>query len=292
MPGAALLGPRTQRHRPVNGIESPDVRAIGTHPRACAASTPDPDPPTPRHDDSIEFVVVAVPAHNEADRIGRCLASIDHAARRWGGPVVTVVAADACTDATVTIATSLQTRAMSITVVDGRWRRASPTRRAAVAHTMESSRDGCGDEHTWIANTDADCVVDDDRLIRQVAEAERGADVVAGVVTLDPRDTSSTLQAAFAAHYHRRRGDRPHTHAANLGIRASAYRQVGGWRASTSIGEEHHLMRAAADRDLRIVCLDDLSVHTSGRTSGRVPGGLASVLRRLQGTDTTLSDSA
>lgn len=230
----------------------------------------------------IRLVIVAIPAHNEAARIEACLSSIDEAARRWPGPVLTVVGADACTDATGAIVDTYVPRAMSLSIVRGRWRRASPTRRAAVAHALASPAVGAVDDGIWIANTDADCRVATDWLTRQLDEAERGVDVLTGVVTLDPRDAASGLQAAFAAHYQRRPGEPAHVHAANLGIRASAYTSIGGWRSSTSVGEEHHLMRAAARRGLRVAHADDLVVLTSARTVGRVPGGFASVLRRLQ----------
>ncbi len=241
---------------------------------------------------SIDLIVVAIPAHNEGGRIASCLGHVDGAARRWGGPVMTVIAADACADETVSEATSFRPSAMSVDVIAGTWRRASPARRAAVERALEMVGGGMGHERIWIANTDADCSVDSDWLVRQVAEADRGVDLVAGVVDLDGHDTSVALHAAFAAHYQLRPGDRPHVHAANLGIRASAYDELGGWRRSTSIGEEHHLVAGALRRRMQIAWPDDLVVRTSGRTTGRVPGGFASVLRRLQRAEDGIADSA
>ncbi|MCT9010776.1 glycosyltransferase [Streptomyces rhizosphaerihabitans] len=51
-------------------------------------------------------VAVVVPAHNEEHRIAACLRSLHAAAAQAAPtPVVIVVAADACTDATATLAT-------------------------------------------------------------------------------------------------------------------------------------------------------------------------------------------
>ena len=71
----------------------------------------------------VELVVVAVPARNEAGRIGPCLASIDVAAREWGGAVTMLVGADACTDATATVVGTLRAGGMPVRVVEGSWRR-------------------------------------------------------------------------------------------------------------------------------------------------------------------------
>jgi len=48
-------------------------------------------------------ISVIVPAHNEEALIGRCLDSIDAAAREYGGEVETIVVANRCTDRTVDV---------------------------------------------------------------------------------------------------------------------------------------------------------------------------------------------
>jgi hypothetical protein len=240
----------------------------------------------------VDVVIVAVPARNEEDRIGECLARVDRAAAHWGGTVLTVIGTDSCTDATSTVARGFVPIAMQMLVVNGIWRRPSRARRAIVGRALEIVASATPLEKVWIANTDADCLVGPDWLERQVAMADRGVDLVAGVVTLDPSDTSTSLLASFAAHYQRSPGDRGHVHAANLGIRASAYERTGGWRASTAIGEEHHLVRAAMTNGATIVCSDELVVATSSRTRGRVRGGFASVLHRLQHDGGPVADSA
>jgi glycosyltransferase involved in cell wall biosynthesis len=246
----------------------------------------------PADRDAIGTVVVAIPARNEQDRLGACLDSVDRAAQRWGGRVLTVVGADNCTDATASIARGFVGKATTVHTVEGVWRRPSSVRRAIVGHVCDELGPAAM-RRLWIANTDADCAVPVDWISRQVALADDGVDVVAGIVKLDPSDTPVHLLAAFTAHYQQREGAaRGHVHAANLGLRGSTYRGVGGWRTSTAIGEEHHLVNAAVRRDATISWADDLVVRTSGRTTSRVRGGFATVLDRLQRESAAVADSA
>ncbi len=71
----------------------------------------------------IELVVVAVPARNEERRIAACLASLDNAARRWGGQVIAVVGADGCTDATAHLVATMPATAMTSRAALARGRR-------------------------------------------------------------------------------------------------------------------------------------------------------------------------
>ena len=228
----------------------------------------------------VELVVVAVPARNEAGRLDRCLTSVDAAAREWGGPVTILVGADACTDTTAAVVGRLRVAGLPVRAVEGSWRRPARVRRALVAEARLAIG-AIASDRVWIASTDADCVVPRHWIVDQVRLAASGADVVLGEVALDPADTPPGLAGLFDERYADLRNRRRHVHAANLGIRLSAYDAVGGWRSSTSIGEEHHLVRCAGDVGADIRCSEDITVMTSGRTSGRVNGGFASVLRRL-----------
>jgi glycosyltransferase involved in cell wall biosynthesis len=227
-------------------------------------------------------VLVVVPARNEAMRLERCLTSIHAAALAWGGPVEIVVGADACTDGTAGVVRDVVAGGIDARLVEGIWRRPGRVRRELVAIGREEL--GGGADQVWTASTDADCVVPRRWIADQVALADAGADVVLGEVSLDPDDTPEWLSGAFAAHYAAGRARRRHVHAANLGIRLSVYDLAGGWRSSTAIGEEHHLVRAATERGATVRWDDDLTVLTSGRTEGRVRGGFASGLRRLDPT--------
>jgi glycosyltransferase involved in cell wall biosynthesis len=241
-----------------------------------------PDRHLPGGDHPIRAVLVVVPARNEAARLERCLASIDDAAAVWGGPVTTVVGADACTDDTAGVVRELIRQGMNVHLLEGVWRRPGRVRRALVEHGRSGLLDGAG--QVWMASTDADCVVPRRWIADQIELADAGADIVLGEVSLDPADTPDWLCGAFDAHYAARRLDRRHVHAANLGIRLSAYDAAGGWRSSTAIGEEHHLVRSARNRGAAVHWDDAVPVVTSGRTESRVRGGFATVLRRLEPT--------
>ena len=225
-------------------------------------------------------VIVAVPARNEADYIGACLVAIDASARRCRVPVSIVVAADSCHDDTAAIARAAPMRHARVDVIEAHWHGAGRTRAAAVAAALAGAADDLS--QVWIANTDADCLADPSWLPRQLREARRGIHAVAGVVTLDPHATPEPLLAQFTATYHVRGATHHHVHGANFGVRADAYRLVGGWSTHTVVGEDHELWRRLTAARLELRQPSDISVTTSSRTTGRVAGGFASRLSRLE----------
>lgn len=211
-----------------------------------------------------------------------CLESIDEAAAAWTGDVLTVVGADSCVDPTAALSRRFRSRSMRTFVIEGSWGSASRARQASIVHGLLQF--AARDASTWIANTDADCRVPPSWIARQVTEADGGADVVLGVVQLDAA-TPPRLAARFAALYDPREGaTHPHVHAANFGLRASAYRHTGGWNHRVVVGEEHELLHRALTAKQAVVRLADHHVITSGRTVSRVDGGFASVLASLHST--------
>jgi len=235
-------------------------------------------------------VLVAIPARNESTSIGRCLASIDQAAAHCRAPVHVVVAADSCHDGTAAAARDHPTSHLTVRVVEGQWRGAGRARAAAIRSAFGHGYPD--DATTWIANTDADCVVDVNWLGRQVHHATQGACAVAGVVALDGATTPTNLLAKFAADYRVGGRTHHHVHAANFGIRADVYRLVGGWSEHTVVGEEHDLWRRLNGADLPLRQPPDLRVTTSSRTASRVPGGFATYLARLQRADPGRAEAA
>lgn len=226
------------------------------------------------------LAIVAIPARNEAADVADCLASIDRAAAQCRIAVLVVVAADACRDETAAIARSTPMRHARVKVIEGRWHGAGRARAAAVDCALA---DLPLDLSTvWIANTDADCVVPAGWLHRQLRAANAGTHAIAGVVTLDPRTTPDRLLAGFTATYHLRGPTHRHVHGANLGLRADCYQLVGGWSTHTVIGEDHDLWRRLTAANIHLSQPTDVSVRTSSRTTGRVAGGFASRLSRLQ----------
>lgn len=229
----------------------------------------------------ITHVIVAVPARNEAASIGACLDSIDLAAASSGRSVIAVVAADTCTDATAAVARSRAGECITTVIVEGSWRSASGARGAAVAAGLAAISPLLAPS-VWIANTDADCVVPVDWLLRQLHHCGDAGVAVAGIVRLDDSRTHPAVAAGFAALYAADGPRHRHVHGANLGLRADAYEAAGGWRPHTIVGEDHDLWRRLARGGVARVQPTDVVVTTSSRQRGRLPGGFASNLRRLE----------
>ena len=236
----------------------------------------------------IEVVVVAVPARDEERSVRACLRSLDRAAMHVPGvAVLIVVAADCCRDETARVARATLSAHSAIVVVEGSWRGPGAARAAAVAAGLASC--ATGPDAVWLASTDADCVVDDDWLVIQLAHAAAGSDAVAGVVRLDP-SAPSRLLAEFAAVYPLGAATHRHVHAANLGVRAGAYLDVDGWPRHVVVGEEHNLWRRLRQAGHRVVQPVDVVVTTSARTHGRVIGGFASALARLDASAVAVTE--
>jgi glycosyltransferase involved in cell wall biosynthesis len=211
----------------------------------------------------IERVVVVIPARDEEERIGRCLASVARAARLATVRVQTVVVADGCLDRTAALARSFR----GVRVIELESSNVGASRRRGAL--------GLDAATTWIANTDADSVVPPNWISAQVELANRGWDVVVGTV----RPEFSELSAEQLEAWHRTHppGEaNGHVHGANLGVRASAYAAVGGYRRLPE-HEDNDLVERLSD--YRIVATDDCPVTTSGRSVGRTPGGYAKYLR-------------
>ena len=229
-------------------------------------------PPRPCH-----RVIVAVPARDEQATIAATLTSIDRAATRVAAPVTISLAADSCGDDTVRVACAVPLRRARLVVIEGTWGRAGAARAAAVANALDRL-----DRHAacWIANTDADCRVPVDWLEIQLRYG-RAAAAVAGVVALDPATTPGHLLTAFHRTYHVDGDRHHHVHGATLGVWADAYTAAGGWCSRTVVGEDHALWDAVRAGGFPVTQTASLSVVTSARTRGRVDGGFATNLFRL-----------
>ncbi len=227
----------------------------------------------------VAAIVVVVPARNEVGTIAECIRSIDRAAAGCRDvPTSVVVAADSCRDATAARARAVHTTDVDVVVIEGTWRGPSAARAAAVRHVL-AERDPA---ETWLAHTDADCIVGAGWLSGQLAHVRRGFDALAGTVVLDA-SASDDLRERFTAAYQLGVDAHRHVHAANFGVRADAYLAAGGWLARTVVGEEHDLWRRLGRSGFRVTQPLDVAVSTSARRHGRVVGGFASWLARLEG---------
>jgi glycosyltransferase involved in cell wall biosynthesis len=219
---------------------------------------------------------VVIPAANEEQRIGSCLASVDAARAHLyqssaSIQVRIVVVLDGCGDATAAVAASAGVQTVTIAA-----RNVGVARRAGASAAMA----GAGPlEELWLANTDADCEVPADWLTQMMAEARQGAHMVLGTVTPGP-DLSPEARAEWASHYHLRNGH-PHVHGANFGIRGDVYLALGGWPPIVT-GEDARLARLAARAGhFRIARTASIPVVTSVRRRARAPRGFSSYLRSL-----------
>jgi len=132
----------------------------------------------------------------------------------------------------------------------------------------------------WLANTDADTTVPADWLERQLELAARGVAAVAGIVRVEsvPDCDKWTLRRLFEDYRVEEDGQHPHVHGANLGVRADAYLDSGGW-SDLAVAEDHCLWRRLQAREWTTQSSADSVVMTSGRLQGRARGGFADTLR-------------
>ncbi len=223
----------------------------------------------------LHTVAVVVPARDEEDLLplsldGLRVAAAELALVRPDVACEVIVVADVCTDATAGIAAAHG--AVVVTSSHGRVGAA----RALGVRTALAGRDPAV---TWVANTDADTVVPAHWLVRQVELAEAGHDLVTGTVEPGFADEDPVLLARWHAR-HVLADDHPYIHAANLGIRGSAYELVGGFE-HVATHEDLLLVTRAAEAGITVSATDAIRVRTSSRLVARAPDGFAGYLREL-----------
>jgi len=225
--------------------------------------------------------VVVVPAHNELVHLPQCLRALTTAALWLPTPVSTVVVLDSCDDSSERLAGDFGPDVHFISVDAGNVGAA----RAAgfeYAKSLVSDPYDAAAKDTWYATTDADSVVDADWLTRMVRpDLHADADMVLGVVRVPNwRHFSPAVVRRYLRAYRATGPDHDHVHGANMGFRADAYWQVGGFRALAT-GEDVELVQRFEAAGLTIHRDRGLSVATSDRREGRAPGGFAQHLRDL-----------
>ena len=213
----------------------------------------------------IEASVVVVPAHDEAELLPKCLAALDVALADL--PAVLVVVLDSCSDRSRELCAGR-------TVLEIEARNVGRARAAGFDHALQQLDAPL--ERIWLATTDADTLVPRTWLTEQLGFANDGFDAVAGTIRVDDwSDYTTSLAARFSEFYTRGGDSHPHVHGANLGVRASAYREVGGFQALET-AEDHALWNALAD--YRRISTRANPVVTSARRKGRAPAGFANFL--------------
>ena len=224
-------------------------------------------------------VGVVIPARNEERTIERCLSSVltscdssPRCDRVW-----VVVVADGCTDATVPIAHRALARRGQI--VECTVQSPGGARRIGARAVLHHFKD-VDPRRIWLANTDADTHVPGNWLSTHLAHADGNASAVAGIVELEPQGLRADVAQLYRRTYKTAAdGTHEHVHGANLGVRADAYLDVGGWR-DVPTSEDHCLWGRLMRRGWRLRSPTASIVLTSGRVQGRARGGFADTLAR------------
>ncbi|MFI8871297.1 glycosyltransferase [Streptomyces sp. NPDC053707] len=231
----------------------------------------------------IAAMAVVIPAHNEQALLPAALSAVSRAARHpalASTRLVVVVAADACTDATRSVAHGA---GALVAPLDAR----NPGRARAAGAALALRTLGLDPGAVWIASTDADSEVPRRWLAHQLACAGQGWDAVVG--TVRPHGWPPALSDVISRHLreyeaagrHPGRPDlHPHVHGANLGVRADAYMDCGGYPALAT-GEDHALVAALRTGGHRVLRTRRFPVLTSARLTARARGGYGDHLGRL-----------
>jgi len=241
-------------------------------------------------------IVVAIPAKDEAERIGACLLAL---ASQTCRPDTVLVLANNCSDGTPTIALGLASALpyrLHIECHDFPTRHSNAGQARRLAMALSKRRvlpDGV------LLTTDADALVGPDWIERNSQVIAHGADVVCGRIVLHPSEAARIPADVHADDALERRlielldqmADRldpdptdplpRHTEAAgaSLAVTPSAFHRGGGVPA-LPFGEDRAFVRALARIDARIRHDPSVVVSVSGRTIGRAPGGMAETIRR------------
>ncbi len=252
--------------------------------------------------ESVEAVVV-VPARDEEERIGTCLAALAGQVEIDPGAYEVIVVLDLCLDGTAAAVEEARARFPDLTVhvIDGPGRGAGAAR-AAGMDVGCARLEALGRTGGLLASTDADSRVAVDWLARQLEAVAAGAEAIGGEILLDPVEAAALpdgvlarREADLAARTREaaRRGPAEHAHfsGASLAVTPRAYREAGGmaWLAAL---EDQELEDRLAAAGIAIHRLAPVSVVTAARTEGRAERGLARDLELARWLDERRYDGA
>src|ERR1700744_796262 len=259
-----------------------------------------------------------IPARNEADRIGRCLAALAVQRDRNGAPVVpgsfgVLLLVNNSTDATALAARSMallvpySLEVLEITLESGAT--AGGARRRAMEEA--AARLGIRERNGVLLTTDADSAVSPSWYADNMRHLEEGADCVAGYIDAEPPEIVS-LGAAFlergrledmylrlVAEIYALCDPRPHdpwpnhrvSSGASIAVTLAAYDAVGGM-PDRALGEDGAFTAILEEKGFRVRHPLDVSVLTSCRLNGRATGGGADTMRHRRGVPKAPRDGA
>ncbi|MBE2998312.1 glycosyltransferase [Nocardiopsis sp. HNM0947] len=226
----------------------------------------------------IRAAAVVVPAHDEGASVAACVAAVHRSLALAPLPphrCHVVVVADGCHDTTAAAARLMDAHVLDVPRVG-----VGTARAEGVQYAMELCT-GVRPGALWLASTDADTLVPPWWISSQLRYAEEGHDAVAGTVEVGDW---SLRPEGLAAHFARRfpvTDGHAHVHGANLGVRASAYIDAGGFPGLVS-GEDRALVERLTVRGHAVRRPADLPVLTSARRAFRAPGGFGRLLDDLE----------
>lgn len=230
----------------------------------------------------LERLTVVVPVRDE-DRllaatlahIGAAMDRVESDGRRTARLVVVL---DTCTDGSARIAAAAAAADSRLHVLTSDAGSVGAARAVGVSAAVAGIPPSSLHRH-WIANTDADTRVPVHWLEVFADAADAGADALVGTVEPDVLELGPRRHAAWQT-LHVRTDGHPHIHGANLGVRASAYRQAGGFQAVPD-DEDVRLVEALRANGADVRSSGGLHAITSGRLRGRVGKGFAHYLAHL-----------
>ena len=215
---------------------------------------------------------IVIPAHNEAETIAQCLASVQTAIEQLPATIEAsiLVVLDSCTDDTLSIV-----QAAGVDYLCCHHQCVGQVRDLGIRHAIAQGA-------TWLACTDADSTVPMDWLVQQMEHLDqRKTDMICGVVSVDNwGQLSAQTQKAYMAHYQDKMGHR-HIHGANLGFSRDAYLAIGGF-APLTCHEDVDLVNRFRARRYAITWSNRVRVSTSSRLQARAKEGFGAFLANLE----------
>jgi glycosyltransferase involved in cell wall biosynthesis len=219
--------------------------------------------------------VVAVPARDEEQLIGRCIRALRDQEGVAAGSYEVVLVLDGCTDATGERARAAAGD-LVLHVLDRPAAGVGAARRAAM--DLACARlEAAGTTNSLVVTTDADSEPEPGWLAALLAAADSGAHAIGGEIVVD--GLGAAAQARRAARLARRLAAlpgaaHPHFSGASIALTVDAYRRVGGLEPRAAL-EDEALARALARARVPIARVAGARVRTSARPVGRAFRGLA-----------------
>jgi hypothetical protein len=250
--------------------------------------------------------VVAIPARDEADRISVCIQAL---ARQTRSPDAVLLLLNNCSDLTETIARNLSaTLPFVLHIVCHAFSPADANAGNARRLAMQLTAELAGPDGVLLT-TDADTVVADDWVEKNLLALSAGADLACGRVEVDPVDAAlipldlridDTLECeltelldriAFVLDPDPADPWPRHTEAAgaSIAVTAAAFRRTIGI-PPIATGEDRAFVKLLARVDARIRHDPTIRVTVSGRIYGRAEGGMADTMRRRMNQQDEFAD--